>query len=180
MRTTFKGLFFVACVAVFLAPPPEVLAGTIEDDLRSLDEKIQSGSATAADVQRYNDLLQMLQDQERKKPKNDFLKPRFRLNGHGQFQQGFGMTMSTPPAQSNACGEFKNIYYNCADLPWDAVDGWTRTDEIGAVTVRQCTRDDDCVSDGILAIDSNEGLLFWRVEEGIRTERHASVTFRMR
>ncbi|MBI5526987.1 MAG: hypothetical protein HY897_11685 [Deltaproteobacteria bacterium] len=122
----------------------------------------------------------MLQDQERKKPKNDFLKPRFRLNGHGQFQQGFGMTMNTPPAQSNACGEFKNIYYNCADLPWDATDGWTRTDETGDISVRPCARDDACVSDGVLGVDSNDGVLLWRIEDGLLTARFASASFRMR
>ncbi|MBI5526814.1 MAG: hypothetical protein HY897_10820, partial [Deltaproteobacteria bacterium] len=78
MRTTFKVLLFLAGVAVFLAPPPDVLAGTIEEELAALDQKIQSGGASQADVQRFNDLLQMVQDQERKKPKNDFLKPRFR------------------------------------------------------------------------------------------------------
>ncbi|MBI5529793.1 MAG: hypothetical protein HY897_26005, partial [Deltaproteobacteria bacterium] len=161
-----------------MPPPPEVLAGPVEDELQSLDEKIQSGQTTPADVQRYNDLLQMLQDQERKKPKNDFLKPRFRLSGHGQFQQGFGMTMNTPLAQFNACGEFKNIYYNCADLPWDATDGWTRTDETGDISVRPRARDDACVSDGVLTVDSRDGVLFWRMEEGLLTERYASAAFR--
>ncbi|MBI5527707.1 MAG: hypothetical protein HY897_15360 [Deltaproteobacteria bacterium] len=167
-------------VFLFVAPPPDVLAGTIEDELAALDQKIQSGGANPADVKRYNDLLQMLQDQERKKPKNNFLKPRFRLNGHGQFQQGFGMTMITPPAQSDACGEFKNIYYNCADLPWNATDGWTRTDETGDISVRPCARDDACVSDGVLGVNSNDGVLLWRIENGLLTERYASATFRMK
>ncbi|MBI5527131.1 MAG: hypothetical protein HY897_12420 [Deltaproteobacteria bacterium] len=179
MRTTFSGLSFLACFMVFLAPP-DVFAGTIEDELASLDKKIQSGGASPTDVQRFNDQLQTLQDQERKEPKNSFLKPKLRLNGRGQFQQGFGMSVSAAPAQTGTCGEFKNIYYNCAVLPWDAIDGWTRTNDIGAVSVRDCAPGDACLSDGVLGIDSNEELLFWRIEEGLVMERFASASFRMR
>ncbi|MBI5526998.1 MAG: hypothetical protein HY897_11740, partial [Deltaproteobacteria bacterium] len=179
MRAAFKGFFFLASVAVFLAPP-DVLAATAEDELREIDQKIQSGTAETEDYWRVNEIFRERQDQERKRPKNDLRKPRFRLNGHGQFQQGFGMTMNAAPAQTVACGEFKNIYYDCTVLPWDATDGWTRTDDVGAVAVRGCTPDDACVSDGVLGVDSNDGVLFWRMEEGLLTERYASATFRMK
>jgi hypothetical protein len=164
-----------------LPPPPDASAGALEDDLRSLDEKIQSGTATPADVERFRSLVKKLQDEERKKPKKEFAKPRFKLNGHGQYQQGLGMSvMSAAAEQTTACAEFKNIYYDCASLPWDAADGWTRESEAGQVSVRQCAPDDYCASEGVLVIESREEPLFYRTEEGLVTERSASVGFRMR
>ncbi|MBI5525452.1 MAG: hypothetical protein HY897_03890, partial [Deltaproteobacteria bacterium] len=182
MRAAFKGFFFLASVAVLLPPPPDVLAATAEDELREIDQKIQSGTAETEDYWRVNEIFRERQDQERKKPKNDLRKPRFRPNGHGQFQQGFGIAVpsATATAGSGVCGEFSNIYYDCTVLPWDAADGWTRTDDVGAVTVRGCTPGDACVSDGVLGVDSNDGVLFWRMEEGLLTERYASATFRMK
>ncbi|MBI5467367.1 MAG: hypothetical protein HY975_04120 [Candidatus Kerfeldbacteria bacterium] len=90
------------------------------------------------------------------------------------------MSISAAPAQGATCGEFKNIYYDCTQLPWDATDGWTRTSEFGSVTARDCTPEDACVSVGVLDIDSNDAVLFWRMEDGLLTERYASATFRMK
>jgi len=180
MGATFKGLLFLAGVLVFLPPPP-ALAETIEEELAALDKKIQDGQATAAEQERFNYLLENFDHWEWKNPKNVFPKLRLRLNGSEGIQQAAGAPMiSGVQQQSRACGEFKNVYYNCADLPWDAADPWNRTSDEGSTNVRPCSPEDSCVSDGVLVIDSRDDPFYYRAEETLLDRRFASVTFRMR
>ncbi|MBI5527058.1 MAG: hypothetical protein HY897_12050 [Deltaproteobacteria bacterium] len=171
-----------------MPPPPDVSAGPIEDEIRELDRKIQSGQAGSGDVQRYDDLIQTLQDQGSLTPVTQvgLKKVRFRLPPQTalMIESGFGglstQAVTTRMISQSTCSEFKNTYYDCADLPWDATDNWTRADEDGDISIRQCLPDDACVSDGVLVIDGTADSAFYRIEEGLVTERFASLSFRMR